>query len=1841
MVVVLCQIPKTSLTLSNMKCKFTRSVVIVFLASIFLGAQVAFGQTGVLNPNDPVVTYNPASPPTMPAYGTLGKWVRTVDFNWPTSEYKCYYYEGLQFRLKWPANYNPAQSYPMYVFFHGVGERGSIYDNEQQLFHGGELMEQAVDGGQYNGFLFYPQTSAASGGWSIGQINTVAALIQNYFVPQLNVDINRVTISGLSGGGDGAWLFLQTYPTLGADGWIMSSASVSDASYVSSLRWTPIWMFDGGLDNSPTPYTSNYLYGVFNAAGADMTSTLMPTQGHDTWDSSWQEQGYFPFINAAHKANPWTLTGRNQYCPGTNINATIGVTAGFTSYQWRKNGVVIPGANADTLAVNSVGIYDCSIERGTTWSVFSPHPDTISYMTPSVPPTITVDGLLSDVEPAPDGSTTTTLMVPANYSAYVWQRVDSPATLSSTTNILTNAVPGTYEVKVTGQYGCSSNFTNPFVVVNANGPNPPSPVSGFLATAESQTQIRLNWVESASQSYPETQFEIYQSASLNGPFKLIGFSPTLVDSFVVTGLNAKTTYYFKVRPINSTAAAAVSNAASAQTQANTTPPTAPGSLTVTTTSTSSISLIWNKSTDLVGVTFYDIYENGNKIYSLPNSASNPDTTYTAYNLVDGNTYNFIVRARDGAGNVSPSSNQVTAVAGFSGLNYTYYNLGSNTPSVLPNFPTLTPTLTGNMPVPNVANAPQIVNFAYLWNGYINIPVAGNYAFQTVSDDGSEVWLGGLNQTAYPYSYSGTSTLIVKANQPQGPTATNSATLSLQAGVYPISIGYFQAGGGYTMALNWLTPSSGGSFVAVPSSAFVQTFSSAGNPPAMPTNLTATAVSSEKVTLSWQDTATNATGFQVFRSTKAAGPFMAVGTTRSNKMTFSDSTLKAATTYYYQVAAINNYGSSGYNVVPGGNLTVNYYLTNGALGALPNFATMTPTSTFADTTFAINFANAGVNWAATYTGYILIPTTGSYTFNTTSDDGSALYIDGNEVVNNDYPHGPQTVTGSATLTAGVHTIQVQFFQAGGGQTLSAQISGPGIALENIPASMLGLPPVNVTTLAAPAIPAAPSGLSSYVVTSNKVGLTWTVNDTNAVKYQIWRSPVTDANYLLDTTLNGRYSSYVDSNLTQSSVYYYKVSALNEGGSSGYSNEISDTTQPNPVSTVTLTYPSRVNLYNDTTVTVDLSATSNFGTVITFASSNLPAFATLNAGANNTATITLNPTAFQLGTFKTAVTATDNFGGKVTDTVVIAVGGKNQDEIDLNMNSQYPEGAPWNNMNSNPTAGLTVNNLVDVNGVTTTVGITNPVTWSANRTGMQTGNNSGVVPDNVMLTFYYGTSTTGFNMTLTGLNPAKTYSLIFFAGYPWTATQQANQGNCITTYSCNGQSGNLNVANNTQNVVQLNGLIPNSSGQLTFNVAKPTGSAYEILASLQIISYDVPVTAATLLPPTGLTAVGTSPSKISLSWTGSTDVRTGYEVWRSTSPVGTYTRVGTPGPTATSYVDSNLTANSTYFYQVREVVQDSLYSAFTSYAGGSTVAFVVNLNWNGTANYAENNGQWNNFNTIISVPFTLANMTNTLGQATGINFNLIRNTDGYNSGIGVTTGNNSGVVPDTVMSKGLYYTNFGDSTAFTLTGLARNTVYNLTFYAGEVNYTGTTTYRVGSQIATLNPVSNTTNTATLYNLTPDSTGTITVYIGSSVGYGFIDATIIQGMTSPAEVACDSTGGGGIATYLTAPIGLMTGDASIMSTSDSLTVVTPTMGVYPNPFTSQVTVGTTFKDNVSKLSLVLIDMSGHILQENEYSNVYAGPWTQTLVINGNVPPGIYKLELIGVTGEKPRVFTLVKFK
>ncbi|NJK85566.1 MAG: hypothetical protein HC906_05990 [Bacteroidales bacterium] len=83
-----------------------------------------------------------------------------------------------------------------------------------------------------------------------------------------------------------------------------------------------------------------------------------------------------------------------------------------------------------------------------------------------------------------------------------------------------------------------------------------------------------------------------------------------------------------------------------------------------------------------------------------------------------------------------------------------------------------------------------------------------------------------------------------------------------------------------------------------------------------------------------------------------------------------------------------------------------------------------------------------NFGFYYYGYIKIPVSGLYTFYTNSDDGSVIYIDSIEIVNNDGLHAPQERSGSALLEAGVHYFSALFFEQGGGEEFDSYIKGPG-------------------------------------------------------------------------------------------------------------------------------------------------------------------------------------------------------------------------------------------------------------------------------------------------------------------------------------------------------------------------------------------------------------------------------------------------------------------------------------------------------------------------------------------------------------------------------------------------------------------------------------------------------------------------------------------------------------------------------------------------------------------------------------------------------------------------------
>jgi len=89
----------------------------------------------------------------------------------------------------------------------------------------------------------------------------------------------------------------------------------------------------------------------------------------------------------------------------------------------------------------------------------------------------------------------------------------------------------------------------------------------------------------------------------------------------------------------------------------------------------------------------------------------------------------------------------------------------------------------------------------------------------------------------------------------------------------------------------------------------------------------------------------------------------------------------------------------------------------------------------------------------YSGYLLVPTDGIYTFYIESNDGSKLYIGGEELINNDGGHSAKEESGKIALRAGEYPFVVKYFQMGAGKMLRVSWEGPGIEKKDVTAETL--------------------------------------------------------------------------------------------------------------------------------------------------------------------------------------------------------------------------------------------------------------------------------------------------------------------------------------------------------------------------------------------------------------------------------------------------------------------------------------------------------------------------------------------------------------------------------------------------------------------------------------------------------------------------------------------------------------------------------------------------------------------------------------------------------------------
>src|SRR6185312_16266236 len=157
------------------------------------------------------------------------------------------------------------------------------------------------------------------------------------------------------------------------------------------------------------------------------------------------------------------------------------------------------------------------------------------------------------------------------------------------------------------------------------------------------------------------------------------------------------------------------------------------------------------------------------------------------------------------------------------------------------------------------------------------------------------------------------------------------------------------------------------------------------------------------------------------------------------------------------------------------------------------------------------------------------------------------------------------------------------------------------------------------------------------------------------------------------------------------------------------------------------------------------------------------------------------------------------------------------------------------------------------------------------------------------------------------------------------------------------------------------------------SKGTNADYAFITSLIIQSYD---SSLSLLSPTGLRVIDTKRNYVSLQWQDRASSEAGYEIWRASDSISTYSLLTTTAAGVTSYNDSNVSPNRTYYYIVRAFKDTATHSNYSNAVAATTLAYAIYINytsvdnarapWNNLDMLPLPNDTWNNFNDDQNVP-----------------------------------------------------------------------------------------------------------------------------------------------------------------------------------------------------------------------------------------------------------------------------------
>ena len=191
---------------------------------------------------------------------------------------------GSHFLVVKPVGYDQSKNYPLLIFLHGMGEQGE--DIKLLRVHG---PYETVKKLGLELIIVAPQ-SPIDERWDIDMLSAfVDNVLENY-----PVDRNRVYLTGLSMGGEGAWRLAVRRPhTFAALVPICGFGMPRRAEKISHM---PIWAFHGEKDPVVPLQLTTGMIKALEAAGGKPKVTIYPGVGHNSWEPAYNDPELYSWM---------------------------------------------------------------------------------------------------------------------------------------------------------------------------------------------------------------------------------------------------------------------------------------------------------------------------------------------------------------------------------------------------------------------------------------------------------------------------------------------------------------------------------------------------------------------------------------------------------------------------------------------------------------------------------------------------------------------------------------------------------------------------------------------------------------------------------------------------------------------------------------------------------------------------------------------------------------------------------------------------------------------------------------------------------------------------------------------------------------------------------------------------------------------------------------------------------------------------------------------------------------------------------------------------------------------------------------------------------------------------------------------------------------------------------------------------------------------------------------------------------------------------------------------------------------------------------------------------------